>query len=83
MVFVPVFSKIPLAPLDGAVKVTCVPLTGVPMLSRTTAVSGKAAISFGTRCWSPPPTMVICAAGPGAVYSYAPMSHVPTLGTSL
>ena len=34
--------KVPLAPLDGAVKVTLTPLTGLPYLSVTVACKGLA-----------------------------------------
>lgn len=57
-------AKVPLAPLDGAVKVTVTPLTGFPPLSFTVATSGDANAALIVALCGVPLVAVMEAAGP-------------------
>ena len=80
-IFVPLSANVPLAPLAGAEKVTCALLTGLPMLSSTNTFSGVLKAQSGGVFCGVPSKATMLAAGPGGVYSYAPMSQRPTRAT--
>ena len=62
-------ANVPLAPEDGAVKVTVTPETGFPPESSTVAANGLAKFVFTFAFWPPPPVAAILAAGPGIFVS--------------
>lgn len=59
----------PLAPLDGAVKVTVTPLTALPPLSFTVATKGAAKVELMVVLCGVPLVAAIEAAGPGLLVS--------------
>ena len=62
-------KKVPLAPLDGAVKVTVAPETGLEELSVTRATSGFVKFVLTVVVWLPPDEMAIVAAVPAVLVS--------------
>ena len=64
-----VFVKVPDAPLDGAVKVTVAPETGLEELSVTRATSGFVNFVLTVVVWLPPDEMAIVAAVPAVLVS--------------
>ena len=74
------FTKVPLAPLPGAVKVTVTPLTGLFFASFTMACSDTAnAVLIAALC-GVPPVAVMLAAAPARFVS-AKLAGVPTPAT--
>src|SRR5208283_2187284 len=66
-VFVEFDAKIPLAPDEGAVNVTDTPLTGLPYMSSTVAISGSPNIPLSSVSCSEPLVAAIVA-GPAEVF---------------
>jgi len=62
-------ANVPLAPLDGAVKVTVTPLTALPPLSLTVATRGAAKAVLMVALCGVPLVAAIEAAGPGLFVS--------------
>jgi len=75
-------TKVPLAPLDGAVKVTVALLTGLPPLSFTVACNAAKAAPMVTLCVAPP-VAVIEAAGPVKLVSAKLTETAPALAATL
>lgn len=60
-------AKLPDGPTAGAVKVTCVPATGVPLASRTETDSGAYGLPIGVPCGELPGAVVMVAGAPELV----------------
>lgn len=66
VVVLPPPAKVPLGPLEGAVKTTVAPLTGLPFKSCTVALNGAANGAFSAALCGVPPEGKIEAGPPGA-----------------